>query len=411
VSSDGSSLMSSATVLSGTLPFAALRVVELCDTPAGEQLGKLVADLGAEVIKVEPPGGVTSRRHGPFRNGPDGRPSDQSLAFWSYNSSKRSVVLGDSAADRDVRDRLIASADVLLTTGSPSELAEAGLDLEALVEQHERLIAVSTSGFGLTGPWRDYLTSDLVGLAAGGPLASCGYDDHEIPPILPGGGQAFQTAASFGYCGLLVALIEREQHGRGQLVDVSMHEANAVSGELANPYWFYPKALVQRQTCRHAQPIPTQPALFQCSDDVWVYFALILADQRSWKSLVAWMDDSGLAADLTDPAFDSLAHRQANFSHVQEMLDVFFLCQSSEDAYTEGQRRGLPIGPLRAFEDLPADEHLQARGFFVEVADEQGAVTLPGLPYRFSAFAAEPGPAPRLGADQELLASANGATS
>lgn len=396
--------MSTARVVAGTLPFAGLRVVELCDTPAGEQLGKLVADLGGEVVKVEPPEGVRSRRQGPFRAEADGTPTRESLAFLTYNSSKRSVVLSDSSADRALRDRLIADADVLLTTGSPRELAEAGLDLEALVAQHERLVIVSTSPFGLTGPWQDYLTSDLVGLAAGGPLASCGYDDHSIPPILPGGGQAFQTAASFGYCGLLVALIERAQSGRGQLVDVSMHEANAVSGELANPYWFYPKALVQRQTCRHAQPVPTQPALFQCADDVWVYFALILAEQRSWKALVAWMDEAGLADDLVDPAYDDLAHRQANFPHVQEMLDVFFMLQTSDEAYAEGQRRGLPIGPLRAFEDLPHDEHLTARGFFVDVPDDDGrATTMPGLPYRFSAFAAEPGPAPRLGADQDLV--------
>jgi crotonobetainyl-CoA:carnitine CoA-transferase CaiB-like acyl-CoA transferase len=396
--------MSAARALAGALPFAGLRVVELCDTPAGEQLGKLVADLGGEVVKVEPPDGVASRRRGPFRTGPDGVATDESLAFVTYNSSKRSVVLDDDGEGRALRDRLVAGADVLLTTGSPRELAAAGLDLEALVEQHERLVVVSTSPFGLTGPWKDYLTSDLVGLAAGGPLASCGYDDHSIPPILPGGGQAFQTAASFGYCGLLLALIEREQSGRGQLVDVSMHEANAVSGELANPYWFYPRAIVQRQTCRHAQPVPTQPALFQCADDVWVYFALILAEQRSWKALVAWMDEAGLADDLVDPAYDDLAHRQANFPHVQEMLDVFFLLQTSEDAYSEGQRRGLPIGPLRAFEDLPHDEHLVARSFFVDVADEDGTVTtLPGLPYRFSAFAAEPGPAPHLGADQDLV--------
>ena len=176
-----------------------------------------------------------------------------------------------------------------------------------------------------------------------------------------------------------------------------MHEACAVSGELANPYWFYPKVIVQRQTCRHAQPVLTQPALFQCADGSWVYFALILADQRAWSTLVDWMDAAGLAADLLDPVYDDLAHRQANFGHIQELLDVFFELQDSDTAYHEGQRRGLPIGPLRAFEDLPHDEHLRARGFFIEIPDGDRTITFPGLPYRFSAFAAEPGPAPRLG--------------
>src|SRR5690349_20009310 len=104
----------SARAVSGSLPFAGLRVIEICDTPAGEQLGKLVADLGGEVIKIEPPEGVLSRRTGPFRTG-----TSESLAFLTYNSSKRSVVLSDSPADRAVRDQLIAGADVLLTTGSP----------------------------------------------------------------------------------------------------------------------------------------------------------------------------------------------------------------------------------------------------------------------------------------------------
>ena len=379
----------------GKLPFADLPVVELADTPAGEYTGKLLADLGAEVIKVEPPGGVSSRRHGPYVG--DAEDPDASLAFWAYNTSKRSVVLGDSEPERAALDRLIARADVLVGTASPSELAASGMDYAALIERHPRLVVVSLTAFGLTGPWADYRSSDLIGLAAGGPLYSCGYDDHSIPPILPGGNQAYQLAASFAYCGLLLALIDRQRTGKGQLVDVSMHEACAVSGELANPYWFYPKVLVQRQTCRHAQPVPTQPALFHCADGSWVYFALILADRRSWTALVEWMDDAGLAADLTDPAYDDLAHRQANFAHIQSLLDVFFELQDAETAYHEGQRRGLPIGPLRAFEDLLHDEHLRARGFFVEIPDGDRTITMPGLPYRFSAFAATPGPAPRLG--------------
>jgi crotonobetainyl-CoA:carnitine CoA-transferase CaiB-like acyl-CoA transferase len=387
----------------GRLPFADLTVVELADTPAGEYTGKLLADLGAEVIKVEPPGGVSSRRQGPYIG--DSADQDASLAFWAYNTSKRSVVLGDSDPERAALDRLIARADVLLGTASPRELAATGMDYDALIERHPRLVVVSLTAFGLTGPWADYRSSDLIGLAAGGPLNSCGYDDHSIPPILPGGNQAFHLAASFAYCGLLLALIDRQRTGEGQLVDVSMHEACAVSGELANPYWFYPKVIVQRQTCRHAQPVLTQPALFQCADGSWVYFALILADGRAWSTLVGWMDAAGLAADLLDPVYDDLAHRQANFGHIQDLLDVFFELQDADTAYHEGQRRGLPIGPLRAFEDLPRDEHLRARGFFVEVPDGARTITMPGLPYRFSTFAATPGPAPKLGEHTRVVGS------
>ncbi|WP_016694141.1 CaiB/BaiF CoA transferase family protein [Rhodococcus rhodochrous] len=382
------------------LIFSGLRVVEIADDPAGEYTGKLFADQGATVIKIEPEGGGPSRHIGPWVDGNED--PDHSLNFWTYNTSKQSVVLADDEDGRSRRAELIASADVLLTTGRPVDLDRAGLDLDKLCARHERLIALSVSPFGLTGPWANYLTSDLVGLAAGGLLNSCGYDDHTIPPIRPGGNQGYMTAASFAFCGALMALIERQNTGRGQLVDVSMHESIAVTGELANPYWFYPKAIVQRQTCRHAQPTMTQPALFQCGDGVWVYFALILADQFAWKALTSWMDEVGVAADLVDETYLSLAHRQENFPHIQGLLEAFFLIQDSDTVYRDGQRWGLPIGPLRAPEEVLRDEHLAARGFFVPVEMADGSVaTFPGAPYRFSGGYGNPERPPLLGEHTE----------
>jgi benzylsuccinate CoA-transferase BbsE subunit len=288
---------------------------------------------------------------------------------------------------------------VLLTTMRPGEVAGAGLDYDRLLTEFPRLVIVSVTPFGLDGPWAHYRTSDLVGLAAGGPLMSCGYDDHSIPPIRPGGNQGYHTAASFAHCGLLLALLERQRTGRGQLVDVSMHESLAVSGELANPYWFYPRVLVQRQTCRHAQPVQTQPALFRCADDRWIYFALILADTKPWEALVEWMASRDLAVDLTEPEYSELAYRQGNFHHVQELIEVFFLLMDSSTAFHEGQQRGLPIGPVNAPEDTLADEHLTARGFFAPVELSGGGTALfPTSPYRFSSFPTPPPRrAPRLG--------------
>lgn len=392
--------MAAAQVLDGASPLAELTVVELAQTPAGEQTGKFVADLGARVDKVEPPGGVPSRHVGPWAHGQEG--CDHSLEFWAYNSSKASrVVDAASAEDRRSFADLLAAAQVLIVEDR-GWLRELGTDLDDLLAQRPDLIVVSVTPFGLTGPWKDYRTSDLVALAAGGLLNSCGYDDHSIPPIRPGGNQGFQLGASFGWCALLLALIERRRTGRGQLVDVSIHESNAVSGELANPYWFYPQAIVQRQTCRHAQPEPTQPALFECGDGNYVYFALILAEQKAWASLLGWMVDLDMAADLIDPAYEDIAYRQEQFSHVQELIEVFFLVQDADTVYHEGQRRGLPIGRLNAFEDLPHDVHLQERGFFVDLPTGDGAtVAYPGLPYRFSSFTTVPGRPPRLDEHEE----------
>jgi len=373
-------------------------VVELAQDPQGEIVGKLLADQGADVVKVEPPGGAAGRHIGPFRAGNEGDP-DASLHFWAYNTSKRSVTLDASTEDgRAQRSSLIAGADVLITSDGPSRLAADGIDLDVLVTTHPELIAVSVSPFGLTGPWADWHTSDLVALAAGGILNSCGYDDHSIPPIRPGGNQAFQLAASFGHTGLLLALLERQATKLGQLVDVSMHEAIAVSGELANPYWFYPRVLLQRQTCRHAQPSPTQPALFECADGVQVYFALILSDARTWSVLVEWLATLGMDLDLGEEEYLSLAHRQERFSYIQTIMESFFLVQDSTTVCRDAQSRGLPLGPVLAPEQLLEDEHLTERGFFVPVPLPTGGKALfPGSSYRFSYSTGNPTQPPRLG--------------
>ena len=153
---------------------------------------------------------------------------------------------------------------------------------------------------------------------------------------------------------MLLALLQRQQNGAGGLIDLSIQEAAGVTVELANPYWFYPRALVQRQTCRHAQPVPTQSAIFQCADGRWVYFALILADPKPWNALVQWMDSQDLAVDLRTRSTTISPTARQNFAHIQDLVEVFFLLQDSSDVYLEGQRRGLadrraqrPRGPVR----------------------------------------------------------------
>jgi benzylsuccinate CoA-transferase BbsE subunit len=143
----------------------------------------------------------------------------------------------------------------------------------------------------------------------------------------------------------------------------------------------------------------TQPALFECADGRYVYFALILADQKPWATLVEWLASEGLDLDLADEVYLDVAHRQANFAHIQSIVEAFFLLKDAAAVYHEGQSRGLPIGILNAPEDLLDDDHLRARGFFVPVEhDGIGPVPYPGAPYRFSAMGpVATRPAPRLG--------------
>jgi benzylsuccinate CoA-transferase BbsE subunit len=390
--------------------YTGLKVVEIADDPAGEMVGRMLGEMGATVVKVEPPKGSPTRSVGPFDQHPG--TAESSLSFRFYNTYKDSVVLDlDHAKGRRALAGLLADADLLITTYRAQELHALGVQ-PGPGGTHERLIVVAVTPFGLDGPWADYVSSDLVALAAAGPLMSCGYDDHTIPPIRPGGGQGYHTAASFAHLGCLLALIDRERTGFGQLVDVSMHESLAVTVELANPYWFYPRVLVQRQTCRHAQPVRTQPALFRTADDRYVYLTLITAEDQTWRKLVGWLATKDMAVDLQDPSYDSVEHRQANFSHIQDLVECFFLVQDAETIYRDGQQIGLPVGVLNAPEDLLTDRHLIAREFFVPIEDQSGRVALhPGPPYRFTAFEpAVPRPAPLLGEHNDTWVEAEAAT-
>ena len=373
------------------------KVFELGESPAGELVGRILADHGARVTKLEPPAGAGSRRMGPFSKQAE---SPESLHFNFYNLGKNSQVFDLQAPNaKPALDELLTSADILVSSLSPPELSAFDLDLAELCERHRKLIVVSVTPFGLTGPWRNYQANDLVSIAAGGPLILSGYDDHSIPPICPAGGQSFHTGASFAISGVLVALLERTQSGLGQLVDVAIHDSLAVTIEMAFPYWEYSQQAVIRQTCRHAQPRPTQPAIFECADGRLVYFALIIVEEKPWEALVAWMDSEGMAADLTTDAFRDAKYRQDNFPHIQSILECFLLIKDSAVLLREGQKRQLPIGIVYAPEDLLEDQHLRDREFFLHVEEADGSRnTYPGRPYRYSSFDLVPARrAPKLG--------------
>jgi crotonobetainyl-CoA:carnitine CoA-transferase CaiB-like acyl-CoA transferase len=374
--------------------YAGLRVLEIADTPGAEYTGRLLAEMGAAVLKIEPHGGAASRRIGPFMADGD---AAESLHFAFYNGDKHSLVLDLGSSDGKAElSRRLAQTDVLICDLPPATLTALNISHADFSAAHPQLIIAAITPFGLTGPWKDRETSDLVALAGGGPLHMCGYDDHSIPPIRPGGNQAYHIATAFAHIGILLCLLERQRTGRGQIVDLSMHEATAVTVELANPYWFYPKALVQRQTCRHAQPVATQPTLFQCADG-YVYFALVLTEEKPWAATLEWLAAHDMVSGLDNPAFLDAGYRQAHFDEIQQVAEVFFLLNGAEQMYREGQARGLPIGKLNAPEDLLHIEHLRARHFFKDVTQHGHTVTYPGPPYRFSAFSAiDPRPAPAL---------------
>ena len=351
-------------------PLAGLRVLELADEK-GQFCGKLLADLGADVIKIEPPGGEATRDTGPFLDDIPHR--DRSLAFWYYNTSKRGITLDLQTNDgRAIFRRLAETADVILETFRPGYLASLRLDFDTLKVNNCGLVMCSLTPFGQTGPWRDFLSSDLLHMAAGGEMASCGYDDADVPnapPIAPGGGNAWHMGGHFAYMAIMAALVYRGASGQGQYIDTSIHEACALTTESAIANYVYRGEVLRRQTGRHHAPGPTPRTQFLARDGIYVT-ALISGglNPRNVKNLAALMDQFGLADDLNDPKYQDAATVTASTAHIIDgVLANFIASLPAEVVYHAAQANGFTWAAVRAPEDLLEDGHLQDRGFWKQV--------------------------------------------
>ena len=328
-----------------------------------------MGDLGAEVIKIEPPGGGPSRTAGPFLDDVPHR--EQSIAFWHYNTSKRGVTLNLETEDgRGLFRRLAFKADVILETFSPGYLASLRLGYDDLKEANPRLIFCSLTPFGQTGPWRDYITSDLLHLAVGGQMGCCGYDEEDLPgapPVAGGGGQAWHIGNHYAYMAIAGALMYRTETGRGQYIDASIHDSCALTTEFHVANYIYTGAVPLRQTGRHASATRRPPAQFLCKDDKYMHASVGQLGARQIGALAEWMDTHGLAGDLQDPSYQDPKVVREKVSHIGDLLTEFAANLTAEELAYGGQERGFGWGEVRTPEELIEDGHLQDRGFWVEV--------------------------------------------
>ncbi len=365
-----------------------LRVVELAG-PLGEWCGRLLAGMGADVIKVEPPGGAATRAIGPFVA--DEPHPDRSLYFWQHNAGKRSVTLDiRRAVGRALLRRLIAAADVFLEALPPGEATALGLDYATLGREHPRLVMCSITPFGPDGPYAAYRTTDLVSMALGGPMQSCGYDpEDDLPPVRPGQYHSLYTVGHFAVTGILAALLEREASGLGQHLDVAAHDCLAVTVEFANTYWYYSRQVVRRQTGRHASPQITARTQYRCADGRFINLALP-RDERGWLALLDLLREHGLGEGLEEPELLDPAKRFAAAGRVYQALEVLCARYPAEELFHLGQRLGFTWAAVRAPEDWLDDPHAAARGFFIPVDHPELGRTYP-YPARRSSPTARPG--------------------
>ena len=397
-------------------PLGGIRVVELAHDHVA-WAGKLLADLGAEVILVEPPGGSPQRAYEPFVDDVPG--PDRSLWWWHYHTSKRGVV-ADLRADADRLRALIADSDVFLEADQPGGLDAVGLDWETLREIAPRLIVVTITPFGSDSPRSHEPVTDLTVLAEAGPVWSCGYDDHSLPPVRGGGNQAFHTAGNWAVMALLVALVAREETGTGQHVDVNLHAASNVTTEMASYGWLMCEWEVQRQTGRHATPQRTPPTQVRCADGRYVNTGVLPRTPEAFARLLELLDRLGLRDEFASSVILQLGAERdyLNVADIEtdpllaEILgagrDVLWFLAEHLDAhrfFVETQRIGLATGVIRTPGEAIADPHFAARGFPVQIEHPElgRTFTYPGAPYRFTRTPWAAGRAPLLGQHQELL--------
>ena len=358
---------------------AGLRVIEFADELA-EYTGLLLAGLGAEVIKIEPPQGNATRGIGPFLDDiPD---PEKSLFFWNYNRGKRSVVLDiGTVAGRDKVMQLLASADVLLDSTCGDVNAALGLDRAALNARFPRLVTARITPFGDDGPWAGFRGSDLIHLALGGVMKNCGYDpdpnlNYDLPPIAPQMWHAYHICGEQMAVGIIAALIHRMHTQEGQDVSCAVHEAVAKNPELDVMSWVMQRTPLWRLTCRHATAKPNHsPAISHTKDGRWYIGWGVGA--RDQANLIPFLEKYNAQADLQPPEPDAnlkarnvpgSAAGNEKSAHILEVVQRFIRSFRYEDMpWPEAQARGLLWAPLRKPHENALDEHWLIRQSFQDV--------------------------------------------
>ena len=354
-------------VSSNELPLSGLRVIDMADVK-GELAGRLLADFGADVIRVEPPGGAESRRMPPFA--PDG---DTSLYFAFRNFNKRGITLDVTAAEGQAQLReLLASADVWIESTKPGTLAPYGLDPREVSAEFEHLLVLSITDFGQEGPYAQFEATDEVIQAMSGHLAASGIP--EKPPLLIPGAIAYDTAGVVGALAVAIGLVAKQRTGRGQHLDFSVLEAaiHLNTWQLANMKPTLDAGMdppIVRSGTTVVYP------LFETADG---YITMVVLSPRQWFALWEWM---GRPEAFADEMWSQTITRIMNGDVLNPVIAEHFAPMMMEEAAAEAQRRGVVVTPMLKPSDILVNEHYVSRSTFVpmEVAPGAQAATASGF--------------------------------
>lgn len=336
-------------------PLSGCRVLDLAG-PLGFLCVKLLADMGADVVKIEPPSGDEARRIPPFKD--DLPHSEKSLYFLHYNTNKRGITLDlDSRDGRSIFLELARSADVVVDTHRPGRMDELGLGYSELSAGNPGLILASITPFGQTGPWRDYKATDIAGLALSNLMVLTGEPGE--PPLQAPGEIAYGMASTYGALGVAIALHHRLDTGRGQQIEVSMHECAAHIAGYFIPNYGYSGTKPSRSSRRGEEtdlydPYPTKNG----------YVRIFIIPAEQWRRLVDWM---GRPEAIAGPEFEKMAYRRAHPEGVLKAVTDFCKRHTKEELYEEGQKRRISVTPINTVKEFIESAHTKARQIFIEM--------------------------------------------
>ena len=364
-------------------PLDGLRVLDVTQVMAGPYCAMLLCDMGADVIKVEPPAGDSSRRMA-------GAQGTESAAFNAVNRGKRGVVIDlKTAAGRDVAARIAASADVLVENYRPGVMAKLGLDYATLAATNPRLIYASISGYGQTGPAAGKGGFDLVAQGVSGLMSVTGEPDR--PPAKVGVPLTDLGAALFAVCGILAALHHRERTGVGQQLDTALVDAGVALSVWEATELFSTGSVPGPLGSAHRMSAPYQA--IRCADG---YITLGAANDRIFERLARllghpeWIDDQRFAVDG-----DRVRHREA----LAEAIEAVTTERRRAHWLEQFEAHDIPCGPINTYREVMDDPQVQAREMVVETEHPTlGRIRTLGTPIKLRATPLAPGrPAPLLG--------------
>ena len=350
-----------------------VKVLDLTHHITGPYCTKLMADFGAEVLKVERPGGDPSRRMAPFLN--DDIHLEKSLVFAYLNTNKQSITLNlKSEKGLQLLKSLIEQTDVLVENFSPRVMTSLGLDFGALEKINPGLVMTSISNFGQTGPYRDYKAADIVEYAMGGLMYISGAYDRE--PLKHAFNQAQFKAGTDGASATLMAMYHQRLTGEGQHIDISIQEAVATGlRDVVNNFTY--SGAVRRRQPNHSGDL----SRLRASSDGHIIPNPGIGAGLNWNVMVEFMGIPELGGDK----FNSPSARLANAEELGQILDDYFIKQNKYERFYAAHEKRFIFGVVQSPEEVMADPQFEARNFFVDIDHPAlGTLKYPGAPFEMS---------------------------